>query len=309
MQLRTLGATGLQVSALSFGASPLGGVFGDVEPAECTRAVHAALDAGINFFDVSPYYGHTRAESVLGQALKGIARDKYILATKVGRYGDTDFDFSTARVTRSLDESLARLGVDHVDLLQCHDIEFVPLQPIIHDTLPALRRLQEEGKARFVGITGFPLKTLRTVAQAVPVDTVLSYCHFTLQNTRLQSETHFYRERGVGLINASPLAMGLLTSQGAPDWHPADADIKAACRRAANFCAAQNLDIAQLALQFALANSDIATTLVGTASPETVRQNIAWIEQPLDQEVLAHVQNILAPVRDKVWPSGPPENQ
>src|SRR5205823_15037940 len=131
MQYRALGTTGLNVSTLSFGASSLGGVFAPIDESDGVRAVHVAVDHGINFIDVSPYYGATKAETVLGRALKQIARDRYFLATKVGQYGEGDFDFSAARVTQSVDESLARLNVDYVDLIQCHDIEFVKLDPII----------------------------------------------------------------------------------------------------------------------------------------------------------------------------------
>ena len=130
MQYRPLGQTGINVSTLSFGASSLGGVFHQVNEEDGICTVHTALDAGINFIDVSPYYGLTVAETVLGKALKTISRDKYYLATKVGRYGEKieDFDYSAARVTSSVDESLARLNVDYVDIIQCHDIEFVDLE-------------------------------------------------------------------------------------------------------------------------------------------------------------------------------------
>ena len=112
MEYRTLGKTGLKVSALSFGASSLGSMFRDVEESKAIEAVHAALDCGINFIDVSPYYGLTRAETVLGKALKGIPRDSYYLATKLGRYGDNpeDFDFSLARSKKSIQRKGARLG-------------------------------------------------------------------------------------------------------------------------------------------------------------------------------------------------------
>ncbi len=308
MEYRALGSTGLQVSLLSYGASPLGGVFRDIDHKEGIRTVHAALDLDVNFIDVSPYYGLTKAEAVLGQALKGIPRDKYLLATKVGRYGEAEFDFSPARVARSLDDSLQRLGLDYVDLIQCHDIEFVPLQPLIDHTLPALRRLQAAGKARFVGVTGLPLRALRTVSEQAPLDTILSYCQFALNNAALQADLPFYRQRGVGVINASPLSMGLLTQRGAPPWHPASPQLKAACHSAAQLCRAQGVDIAQLALQFALSNPDIATTLVGTASPANIQQNIEWASQPLDPALLSQVQAILQPVQGRTWTSGLAEN-
>jgi len=147
VEYRPLGRTGLNVSKLSFGASSLGGVFRDIDHAEALRTVHVALELGINFIDVAPYYGLTRAETVLGEALQTVDRERYTLATKVGRYGDAEFDFSAARVVAGLDESLARLGVDHVDLIQCHDIEFGDLDQIVEETLPALQRAKEQGRS------------------------------------------------------------------------------------------------------------------------------------------------------------------
>src|SRR3954447_14225837 len=134
MHYRELGDTGLSVSLLGFGASSLGGVFRQTDDGESIRTVHTALDLGINLIDVSPYYGATRAEAVLGKALREIKRDRYYLATKVGQYGEGEFDFSAERVTRSFDESCARLGVDYVDLLQCHDIEFASIDQIVDET-------------------------------------------------------------------------------------------------------------------------------------------------------------------------------
>src|SRR5438477_9593268 len=116
MQYRELGTTGLKISALSFGASSLGGVFRDIDENDAVRTVQVAVDHGVNLIHVPPYYGATKAETVLGKALKQIARDRYFLATKVGQYGEGDFDFSEPRVTQSVDESLARLNVDYVDL-------------------------------------------------------------------------------------------------------------------------------------------------------------------------------------------------
>lgn len=308
MQYRPLGGTGLSVSVLSYGASPLGGVFGDVNEAEGMQTVHAALDLGINFIDVSPYYGLTKAETVLGRALAGVARDRYYLATKVGRYGENTFDFSAERVTRSVDESLQRLGVEYVDLIQCHDIEFGSLDQIVEETLPALETVRAAGKARFIGITGYPLNIFRHVLERASVDTILSYCRYSLNDTALEGLLPFLRERGVGIINASPLSMGLLTERGAPAWHPAPEELKSACAAAAAHCRARGTDIAQLAVQFAVSNPAIATTLVGTASRENIEKNVAWAGSPPDPELLAEVQAILQPVQNLAWPSGRPEN-
>ena len=232
------------------------------------------------------------------------------MATKVGRYGaqESDFDFSAARVTSSVDESLVRLGLDYVDVIQCHDIEFGDLNQVIHETLPALREVVKAGKARFVGITGLPLHVLREVVEQAEVDTILSYCHYSLNDTTLESLLSQLEERGVGIISASPLSMGLLTSRGAPDWHPATPEIEDACRRAADFCSEKGASIEKLAVQFAVANPRIATTLVGTSKGDNILKNVRWIEEPLDEELLREVEEILAPVKDASWPSGRSEN-
>ena len=216
MEYRPLGRTGLSISALSFGASSLGGVFREVDESDCIRTVHLSLEMGINFIDTSPFYGLTKSESVLGKALKTVRRDRYVLATKVGRYGFEmkDFDFSARRVTESVDESLKRIGVEYVDVIHAHDIEFGDLDQVIHETIPALRKVQKAGKARFVGVTGLPLKALRRVVEAVPVDVILSYCRFGLNDTALLEMVPMLKSRGVGIINASPLGMGLLSAGG-----------------------------------------------------------------------------------------------
>lgn len=306
MRYRTLGRTGLEVSVLGFGASSLGGVFRPILEADGHRAVHTALEAGVNLIDVAPYYGQTKAESVLGRALRGVARDRYVLATKVGRYGRDagDFDFTPQRVTRSVDESLARLGVEHIDLIQCHDIEFGDLDMIVHDTLPALRQLQRAGKVRFVGITGLPLAALRYVAERAEVDTVLSYCHHELNDTALVDELPFYAQRGIGVLSAAPLGMGLLSTRPVPDWHPAPPVVVQACSAAAAHCTQRGVSIETLALRFAVEEPGIASTIVGTADPDEMAANLQAIDAPLDRELLAEVRAILAPVHNVTWPSG-----
>ena len=310
MQQRLLGNTGLSVSILSYGASPLGSVFRDVDESEGIVCVHRALELGINLIDCSPYYGLTKAETVLGRALQGVPRDAYYLATKVGRYGPDfpDFDFSAARVTRSIDESLARLGVEHLDIIQCHDVEFGDLNQIVEETIPALRRAVEAGKSRFVGITGLPLHVFTEVASRVPIDTVLSYCRYSLNDASLSQILPFLSQKGIGVIGASPLSMGLLTSRGAPDWHPAPDAVKIACRRAVEHCEARGASIEKLAVQFSVSHPQIASTLVGTANPKNIEKNIAWAQEPLDEQLLSEVQAILAPVQNQTWLSGHPEN-
>lgn len=308
MEYRKLGNTQLHVSLLSYGASPLGSVFRDIDEADGIRTVHEALDLGINLIDVSPYYGLTKAETVLGKALASIPRDQVVLSTKAGRYGDDRFDFSAERITRSVEESMRRLNVDYIDILHLHDIEFGRMEQIIEESIPALYRLKEQGKIRYVGVTGLPLAIYRKVLDHVHVDTVISYCHHALNDASLADLMPYFKEKGTGVINASPLSMGLLSQRGAPDWHPASEDIKRYCRLAAQHCVSKGVDIAKLALQFAVSHPDIPTTLTGTASPVNIRKSLRWIEEPIDEQLLQEVQDILRPIMNKTWPSGREEN-
>lgn len=311
MRFNQLGSTSLRVSVLGFGCGPLGDEYGALDPAEGRRAVDLAIERGINFFDTAPYYGRTLSETRLGEFLRG-KRDRVVLATKVGRY-DRDppegFDFSAARVTRSVEQSLRRLRTDVIDLLQVHDLEFGDRSMILNETLPAMERLREQGKVRFVGITGYPLELLREVAEAGAVDAVLSYCHFNLLNTRLlEVLAPLARQRGIGLINASPLHMGVLTPQGPPSWHPAPPEVIRAARDAAAWCAARGESIEEVALRFALHAEAAACTLVGMGSEREVRSNLDALNGPPDPELLSGVQAILEPVRDVEWPVGRAEN-
>jgi L-galactose dehydrogenase len=310
MKFNTLGKTKLKVSRLAFGGSSLGSMFKEIDDQEGVRAVQVAIDLGINLFDTAPYYGATKAETMLGRALQTVPREQYLLATKVGRYVSTtgDFDFSADRVTASVDESLRRLRVETIDFIQVHDIEFGNLNQIIHETIPALRRVQAAGKVRFVGITGLPVNLYRQVMEQVDVDQIQSYCHFCLNDTALLEALPYLQKKNVAIFNAAPIAMRLLTDDGPPAWHPAPAVLKQKCAEAARFCREHGADLAKLALQFSVSNPAIPTTIVGTASPKRIRNYIREIDEPLDQDLLRGVQQILAPVHNLTWPSGLPEN-
>ncbi len=304
MKYRKLGKTGLDVSALSFGASSLGSVFRETDDAESVRTVHTAVDMGINLIDVSPYYGLTKAETVLGKAIAEIARDRFILTTKAGRYGADQFDFSEKRIISSVDESLQRLQTDYIDILFLHDIEFVAFEQVAEGAFLALDKLKQQGKIRFSGVSGLPLAVFEKSLAHTELDAVLSYCHYSLNDTSLLDIVPLLEQKQVGLISASPLSMGLLGNRPLADWHPAGADIRAACRKAAEHCAAKGEDIAKLAVQFATANERIPTTLVSTANPDNIRKNIEWTDEPLDEELLREVLAILAPVHNRSWESG-----
>jgi L-galactose dehydrogenase len=308
MITRKLGNTDLQVSILGFGASPLGGVFGAITDEEAKLMVHTAVDRGINLFDVSPFYGVTRAETVLGKSLQGIQRDRYVLATKVGRYDAALFDFSAKRTILSANESLARLKTDYIDLIQCHDIEFGSLDQVVNETIPALRSLRDQGKVRFIGITGLPLKIFPYVLDRTEVDTVLSYCHYTLYDDSLSSLLPNLTTRGVGVISAAPLGMGLLTYSGPPNWHPAPETLRAACTRTAQMCRERGSDVSQLGLQFALSNNHICSTLIGIGSLQQLENNLACVGVEPDTDLLRAVSDCFAAVHNMTWQSGLPEN-
>jgi len=308
MICKVLGKTGVKVSIVGFGASPLGYEFGAIDPAEGRRAVHYAIEKGINYFDVAPYYGRTLAETRLGEALVGL-RDRIVLATKVGRYDVDTFDFSAERVIESVEESLVRLKTDYVDIFQVHDVEFGRREQILNETLPAMHRLKQAGKVRFVGITGYPLHPLKDIAEAAEMDTVLSYCRYNLMDTSMDDVlTPLVQQEGIGLINASPLHMRVLTERGAPDWHPAPRKVLKIGQRVARLCRSRGIDIADLAMQFALQHDCAATTLVGMSKIRHVERNVKSVGVAPDPELLAEVLEAIKPVANVCWKEGRPEN-
>ncbi len=309
MQTRRLGKTDLHLPVLSFGASSLGAEFRSVTLDEVLASVRVALDCGLTMIDTSPFYGRGMSEVLLGVALKGVPRESYTLCTKLGRYDLQHFDFSAKRVAESVDVSLHRLGTDHLDIILCHDIEFVPMQQIVDETLPALRKIQQAGKVRYIGFSGYPMKIFRFILDQTDVDCVLSYNQYTLQNTRFADEVVPYlKARGVGVMNAGPFSARLLTNAPLPAWLKEPETVKAAARRAAALCASRGTDIAKLALQFSLAHGDIATTVAGSANPNNIRTWAKWAAEPIDTALLAEVQAIFAPVKNLGHAEGLPEN-
>ena len=309
MQRRKLGRTDLELPILSFGASSLGQEFRHVTLDEVFASIRVALELGLNFIDTSPFYGRGMSEVLLGVALRDVPRDSYALCTKLGRYDVNHFDFSARRVAESVDVSLHRLGCGHLDIVLCHDIEFVPLQQVIDETLPALRRAQAAGKVRYVGISGYPQKIFHSVLAQTDLDCVLSYNQYTLQNTRFADETiPLLKQRKVGVMNAGPFSARLLTNSKLPVWFRDPPKVQAAARAAAEHCQSRGVDIAQLALQFCLQNEDITTTVAGSANPNNIRKWAEWAALPIDRELLDEVLQILAPVHNIGHQEGLPEN-
>jgi L-galactose dehydrogenase len=308
MLYQSLGKTGLTVSKVGFGCAPLGNQYGDIDDREAIRAVQTAVDSGITFIDTSPYYGRTLSETRLGKALVG-RREHIVLATKGGRIDRDEFDFSYDGIIQMCEASLKRLQTEWIDVYQLHDIEFGDKAQIVNEAIPALHKLKADGKVRFIGVTGFPLPLLREMVETQTLDVTLSYSHYNLLNQSLNEVlAPAVKTRGMGLINASVTNMGLLTDQGPQPWHPAAAQVKALAAAAAVYCRQHGTPIAQLAIQFALQNPLVDTTLLGTRTEAELRQSLRLLEQKLDVELVTAVLAILEPVANATWPSGRPEH-
>jgi len=299
MQTRQLGKTDLQLPIVSFGASSLGQEFRPVQLDEALRSVQVALEHGMNLLDTSPFYGRGMSEVLLGHALRDVPRENYLLCTKLGRYDLDHFDFSARRVKESVDVSLHRLHTDHLDIALCHDIEFVPMQQIVDETLPALKEVQKQGKVRYIGFSGYPQKIFKFIIDQIDVDCVLSYNQYTLQNTRFMEETVPYLEsKGVGVMNAGPFSARLLTDAPLPAWLKEPESVKEAARKVSLLCRERGSDIAKCALQFSIANPAIATTIAGSANPENIVKWAQWAAEPIDAALLDEILRLFQPVKN-----------
>ena len=310
MRYNQLGKTGYEISAISFGASSLGGVFHEINEQKAIEAVHVALELGINYIDVAPAYGGTKSETVLGQALKGVPRASYYLSTKVGKntapggYGVDSFDYSREGIISSLDASAKRIGVDYFDIVHLHDIEYnnrVNTEWALNEGIKTLLELKQEGRIGAVGIGMYPVDLWERVIEEGLIDVGLSHNLYCLNDTRLLPLLQKSRSKGIGLINASPFAAGLLTSRGAPGWHPATPEQRSIFNKAATYCSEKGVEIEKLAIQFSSQHPDLVTTMFSSSNPETVKRNIDWSSMPIDEALLAGVLKILAPVSNHNW--------
>jgi aryl-alcohol dehydrogenase-like predicted oxidoreductase len=310
VEYRRFGNLGFEVSRLSFGASALGGVFRAVDEGDAIRAVHAALDAGINYLDVAPAYGATRSETVLGKALRGVSRDRYNISTKVGkthapgRYGEDSFDYSRQAILRSLDDSRSRTGVDYFDIVHLHDIEYrgrVNVEWALDEGYETLEQLRQDGRIGAVGFGIYPMDLWRRIVDEVRIDAMLTHNHYCLVDTRLVQLLPKIIDKGIALINASPFGSGLLSGREPPEWHPAEESDRKHLAEAMRFCESQNVPIAKLALQFSASNPDIPTTMFSSASADSVNRNVRWLEDEYEGELIERVRDILAPASDKEW--------
>jgi L-galactose dehydrogenase len=263
---KKLGNTNIFLSPFSIGTATFGNIYGQMDDSSMKNIIQTAIKNDLNYFDTSPYYGLTKSEINLGKALKGINRSDFIISTKVGRYGDDNFDFSEKTIMSSIDQSLKRLNLDYVDILLAHDVEFGDLTQIVNETLPALQKIKNSGKAKYIGFSCYPIDLYKKIIDksSVNIDVILSYAHYCLINNKLETIESYLINKGIGIINASPLCMGLLSSNPVPDWHVASREMKNYIQKESlELYLKFNVKIENIALKYILNNNNITTTLVG----------------------------------------------
>lgn len=306
-----LGKTGLHVSRLGLGCSALGGVFGPVDESAAIDTVHAALEAGINLFDVAPAYAATRSEQRLGLALRGVERDTYVMSTKAGKTTDDDgvdhFDYSETAIRRSVGESLERLGTDRLDIVHLHDFDYQGgrhVESALAEGFPTLQALKAEGVIGAVGAGIYSMELWQRVLTEVDLDALVLHNHHTLCDTRAFELLPLTTAKQVGVINAAPFASGLLTGFPAPAWHPAPAAARAVFAAAAAFAHEQATELPRLALAYSCQEPRLPVTIFSCADRATLERNLRWAQEPVDRELTARVQRILEPVMNRQWAYG-----
>lgn len=281
-----------------------------------TKILERAFDLGIRALDTSSYYGPS--EVILGNALQSLTaypRDSLYLCSKAGRVAENEFDYNPASIRKSVLRSLDRLHTKYLDVIYLHDVEFVETKAAL-DAIGELFKLKEEGLVRHVGISGYPVDYIYEVALKVketfgkPLDLVLSYGHFCLQNTQLLSfKSKFLGNAGLKtLVNASPLSMGLLRSQGPHSFHPASTELKQAVSKAAQYTRSQDVDLAELAIRFSFSQWS-GPTVVGLSSVNEVESAVKayWAAKSSaaeDKPLVEEVKKILGDQYNKSWDSG-----
>lgn len=311
MQYSSFGKTGLQVSKISLGTGTLSKFYGDIDVATGVKAVHLAFRKGINYVDTAPYYGQGRSEEILGQALKDVPRQAYYVATKVGRYEldyERMFDYSAKKTRESVEKSLKLLGVDYLDVVQIHDVEFVAdLSVIWNETLPTLEKLRDEGKLRFIGVSAYPMDVLKKVIAGAPnrFDTVLCYCRNTLIDDSLKEYIPFFEENKLAIICASGHGMGLLTNAGPQPWHPAQDQMKQVCREASEYCKQQGVELGKLAMYHFIQFPGPVTFLSGMQTENLVNINLEAFFSgltPNERNVMEYLKkNVFPKISNPNW--------
>lgn len=315
--------------AITFGAGTFSGQYDFKVDSSINGLIHEAYRLGLRAFDTSPYYGDS--EKILGQGLRsllasGVPREELFIMTKCGRYGVWEFDYSPASIFKSVRRSCKRLGVDYLDVVYLHDVEFVGAEQVLA-AAGALFMLKRQGIVRNVGISGYPLQVLEFLAGEIakshqPLDILLSYSHYNIQNTTLVPQIPKFKATGIkAVLSASPLSMGLLKEGGPPEWHPASPTLKNKIVDAVDYL--KNVydgqyTMANVAVGYAIKNAprhDLESTVIGFCRIPELHEAVSlyWEihsgntkKASLREVVEDQVIDVIEPVLNETWPS-PPE--
>lgn len=325
-QKRRLGRTALEVTALGFGAAPIGGFRATIPEAEAQGLLDAAWDGGVRYFDTSPFYGYGRSELRLGHALRQRPREEYVLSTKIGRVmrpllpGETPpadlrahglpgfiprFDYTYDGVMRSIEQSHLRLGLDRIDVVLIHDVDFWTIgdQAVLEDRFRTVmeggyRALHELRAAGVIGAIGCGLNEADMClrfAKAGDFDCMLLAGRYTLlEQGALAEFLPYCATRGMSVILGGPFNSGILAGpvrDGASyDYVAAPADIIARARRIEAVCARHDTPLPAAALHFVLAHPAVCSVIPGALSRSEVEQNIAHLRRPVPAALWAELQ-------------------
>ncbi len=285
---RRLGRTELQVTSLSLGGARIGG--SNVTDDEAIETVHRAITLGINYIDTSPLYGES--ERRIGLALADGWREKIYLATKTGTHPKWWGDYSASGTRRSVENSLKLLGTDYLDVCLVHDPS--NMDPVIakDGALETLQKMRDEGLVRFIGVGMRQHEFHKIAIETGMVDVILTFLDYTLvRQTANEWLLPFASENDIGVINGSPIAAGLLSDlEPNVDERPPEGEIAHKLWRWAND---NNLSLLNLAIQFCLRQSLIATNLSGSKNVTEVEQNFAAATTPITDEVWKQLQTLL----------------
>jgi aryl-alcohol dehydrogenase-like predicted oxidoreductase len=314
MKLRQLGNSDLHVSEISFGTWLT--TSGGVERDRAIACIHRSFDVGINFIDTANVYGRGASETVVGEALAGMARDSYVLATKVYfPMSDTDRGLSRAQILKQIDDSLRRLRTDHVDLYQCHRYD---TETPLEETMTALTEIVRAGKARYLGFSEWPVEKVEEAAALPNVERFVSSQpqYSMLWPTPDDALIPLCARSGISQIVWSPLAQGILTGKYKPGAEiPADSraaqesmnmhfrrqwlerPVLEAVEKIGAIAARADMSLTQFALAWVLREPNVASAIIGASRPEQVDENAAASGRDVPAELFAEAEALLAPVR------------
>ena len=305
-----------KVSNIAFGCATLAELYNKYDSNEYLDVLKYSYKNGINYYDVAPFYGGGLAENRLGEFIKipEINREKIFVATKIGRYTDLNnnlgsggyFDFTPSKIEESIKMSMKMLNINYIDLIQCHDIENVESNKII-DILPLLDHFKKIDKIRGIGINSYPIYPLEKIIEStkIKIDSVGTYAHHTLINDSLTDYVPYFKKKNIKIINSSPLAMGLLTNNGPPSWHPASNNMRNSVLDIINYCEKKKENVEDISMRFSLSNQNILTTITGGKNILEIEKNIDSLNNPLSNQMLSDINNITKPIKNKLW--GPEE--